>query len=76
MVQIEGEYRHYTGTVRRASYLGDHIEYDVEVAGHLITAVESDPRRMTIHPEGSQVSVGFLEDHLYVLPHDTTAHKG
>jgi hypothetical protein len=46
------------------------------VAGHLITAVESDPRRMTIHPEGSQVNVGFLEDHLYVLPHDTTAHEG
>ncbi|MBS1251058.1 MAG: Maltose/maltodextrin import ATP-binding protein MalK [Anaerolineales bacterium] len=70
MVQIEGEYRHYTGVVRRASFLGDRIEYDVEIDGERIAAIEYDPRRMTIHPEGSAISIGFLEDHIYVLPRD------
>lgn len=68
MVQIEGDYRQYTGVVRRAAFLGDRIEYDVQIDGTLITAVEYDPRRMTIHDAGSRVAVGFLEDHLYVLP--------
>jgi iron(III) transport system ATP-binding protein len=56
------------GTVRRASYLGDVVEYDVEVGGQLLSMVENDPRHVTIHAVGESVRVGFLEDCLYVLP--------
>ena len=59
---------HAPGIVRRASYLGNIIEYDVEVGGQLLSLIERDPRRTEIHPEGRTVWVRFLEDCLYVLP--------
>ena len=57
-----------TGIVRRATYLGDSVDYDVEVNGQLLTAIETDPTRMVIHPEGSQVGLEFHEDCIHVLP--------
>jgi iron(III) transport system ATP-binding protein len=56
------------GIVRRASYLGDTIDYDVEVNGQLLTAVETDPTRVVIHPEGSTVGLEFHESCIHVLP--------
>ncbi len=56
------------GVVRQAAYLGSMVEYDVEVGGQLLSLVEYDPRRTTIHPEGSQVHVQFMDDCLYVIP--------
>lgn len=57
-----------TGVVRRASYLGTMIDYDIEIGGQMITAAEYDPRRTTIYPEGTQVGVSLLEDCIHVLP--------
>jgi ABC-type Fe3+/spermidine/putrescine transport system ATPase subunit len=68
MIEIDSPQAHTQGTVRRAVYLGNVIEYDVEVGGQLLSLVEHDPRRTTIHPEGQAVKVRFLEDCLYVLP--------
>ncbi|PID85430.1 MAG: polyamine ABC transporter ATP-binding protein [Chloroflexi bacterium] len=59
---------HVEGIVRRASYLGDVVEYDVEVGTQLLSMVETDPRHLIIHPVGQIVQIGFLEDCLYVLP--------
>ncbi len=59
---------HVTGTVRRAAYMGSMVEYEVEIAGQQLTLVEHDPRRTTIHDEGEQVQVRFLDDCLYVIP--------
>ncbi len=55
------------GIVRRASYLGDTIDYDVEVNGQLLTAVETDPTHIVIHPEGSMVGLEFHESCIHVL---------
>lgn len=68
MVEIDSPQAHVAGIVRRASYLGNVIEYDVEVGGQLLSLVERDPRRTEIHREGEAVKVRFLEDCLYVLP--------
>ena len=68
MVEIDSPQAHTEGIVRRAAYLGNVIEYDVEVGGQLLALAERDPRRVTIHPEGQPVKVRFLEDCLYVLP--------
>lgn len=68
MVEIDSPQAHVAGIVRRASYLGNVIEYDVEVAGQLLALVERDPRRTEIHSEGQTVKIRFLEDCLYVLP--------
>ncbi|MGQ9490498.1 MAG: ABC transporter ATP-binding protein [Anaerolineae bacterium] len=68
MVEIDSPRAHVAGIVRRASYLGSVVEYDVEVAGQLLSLVERDPRHTLVHPEGQAVKVRFLEDCLYVLP--------
>ncbi|MBM4459919.1 MAG: ABC transporter ATP-binding protein [Chloroflexi bacterium] len=56
------------GVVRRAAYLGNVIEYEVEVGGMRLSLIERDPRRADIHPEGQEVGLRLLEDCLYVLP--------
>ncbi len=68
MVELDSPQAHVAGIVRRASYLGSVVEYDVEVAGQLLSLVERDPRHTEVHPEGQPVKVRFLEDCLYVLP--------
>jgi iron(III) transport system ATP-binding protein len=68
MVRIDVPESHVEGIVRRATYLGNVIEYDVEVAGQLLALVEYDPRHTTVHAEGQAVRLHLLEDCLYVLP--------
>jgi len=60
------------GVIRRSVYLGDVIEYDVEVNGQLITGLESDPYVMELFSEGEQVTVGFAEGCIQVLPIEKT----
>jgi len=68
MVQLDPSQGQVPGIVRRATYLGSIIEYDVEVQNQLLSLVEHDPRQATVYPEGQQVWLQFLEDCLYVLP--------
>jgi iron(III) transport system ATP-binding protein len=68
MVRIKKSGETYTGIVRRAAYLGDVIEYDVEVKGQLITGVEHDPYVMVLFPEGEEITVSFAEGTIQVLP--------
>ena len=68
MIRIVGDGGKVKGIVHRAAYLGDSIDYDVEVDGQLLTAVETDPTRMIIYPEGSEVGLDFHEDCVHVLP--------
>ncbi len=68
MVEIDPPQPSVTGVVRRAAYLGNVIEYEIEAGGQTLAVVERDPRRMALHPEGQEVGLRFLEDCLYVLP--------
>jgi len=68
MVSIDPETAHTTGVVTQAAYLGNHIEYVVEIQGQTLDLMESYPRRMTVHPEGTEVGLRFIEECLYVLP--------
>jgi len=68
MIEIDPPEAQAEGVVRRAAYLGNVIEYDVEVSGQLLVVVVHDPRHTTIHAEGQAVRLRFLEDCLYVLP--------
>jgi iron(III) transport system ATP-binding protein len=68
MVEIDPPEAQVEGIVRRATYLGNVVEYDVEVEGQLLSLVEYDPRHTTIHEEGRPLRLRFLEDCLYVLP--------
>jgi iron(III) transport system ATP-binding protein len=68
MVDVDVPEGQVEGMVRRATYLGNVVEYDIEVAGQLLSLVEYDPRHVTVHPEGAKVRLHLLEDCLYVLP--------
>ncbi len=68
MIRVKKSGELFKGIIRRAVYLGDVIEYDVEVSGQLITGVETDPYAMELFPEGEQVTVGFAEGCIQVLP--------
>ena len=68
MIHIKKTGSLYQGIVRRAVYLGDMIEYAVEVEGLLILGTETDPRVTELFPEGEQVTLGFAEDCIQVLP--------
>lgn len=68
MVRVKKTGEFFSGIIRRAVYLGNIIEYDIEVSGQLITGVESDPYVMVLFPEGEQVTVGFAEGCIQVLP--------
>ncbi len=68
MMVLNGNRTHVEGKVRRAAYLGNVVEYDIQVGDQLLALSETDPRHITIHSEGQSVQVGFLEDCLYVLP--------
>ena len=67
MIRIKKTGELFKGVIRRVVYLGDVIEYDVEVAGQLITGLETDPYVIDLFPEGEQVTVGFAEGCIQVL---------
>lgn len=68
MVEVKKSGGIFSGSIRRAVYLGNVIEYDVEVSGHLITGLETDPRVTEIFPVGEQVTIGCAEGCIQVLP--------
>ena len=68
MVQIKKTGGVYQGVVRQAVYLGDMIEYAVEVGGVSILGTETDPHVTELFPEGENVTLDFAEDTIQVLP--------
>jgi len=67
MVQVDAAQPHAEAIVRRSAYLGNVVEYDLEVGDHLLTVAEHDPRHVHVHEEGSAVPIRLVEDCLYVL---------
>lgn len=70
MIRIKKTGELFKGTIRRGVYLGDVIEYDVEVGGQLLTCVEANPYVMELFPNGEQVTVGFADGCIQVLPEE------
>jgi ABC-type Fe3+/spermidine/putrescine transport system ATPase subunit len=56
----------YPGRVRRTAYLGPIVEYDVDVAGMVLSLTQYDPRQ--VYPVGTEVSVQLVTAALYLLP--------
>jgi iron(III) transport system ATP-binding protein len=68
MLRIRKTGEMFDGKIRRAVYLGNSIEYDVEISGNLLTGVENDPNVLQMFSEGESVTVGIIENCVQVLP--------
>jgi iron(III) transport system ATP-binding protein len=68
MVTVRRNGGKFNGILHRAFYLGNVIDYEIEIAGQIISGVESDPHRMELFPDETQVTVDFAEDCIQVLP--------
>jgi len=68
MIRIRRTGGLYRGIVRRSVYLGDVIEYLVEVSGCQILGIETDPRVVEFFQEGEEVTLDFAQDCIQVLP--------
>ena len=67
MVHVRRDEGKFDATILHASYLGESIEYILDMHGYQITAHETDPARMDMIPEKTQVKVSFIENCLHVL---------
>ena len=57
-----------SGIVRRAAYLGNMFDYDIEVGGQLLSVVDTDPRHTAMVAEGETVGLSLLADCIHILP--------
>lgn len=68
MMHIKKAGETYDGIIRTAVYLGNNIEYIVEVGGNLLTGTETDPNILDMFHEGEHVTVGIAENCVQILP--------
>ena len=57
----------WQGIVRRATYLGNAVDYEVDVDGKTLVVQETNPLHAEVFPEGQQVGVSVLENCVHVL---------
>lgn len=68
IVKVDKKVGKFEGIIKRSVYLGDVLEYDLDVEGVLITGVENDPSKMELIPEETKVFVSFAEEFVQALP--------
>lgn len=59
------------GVVRGRTYLGEKVEYRVDVAGTLLHAVAFDPAEGQVHAPGARVGVRLPRRGVQILPETT-----
>jgi iron(III) transport system ATP-binding protein len=68
MMRIKKTSEMFDGVIRRSVYLGDSIEYDIEVGKNLLIGTENDPNVIDMFTEGEAVTVGIAENCVQILP--------
>ncbi len=67
MIHVRADEGKFDAKIIQAAYLGESIEYVIEIDGRHFTAHETDPARLDMIPEQSAVKVSFIENCLHVL---------
>ncbi len=67
MIRVSSLSNGFKGVIRRSAYLGDSIDYEVEVGGQWLTAVENNPLQLDIFPEGTEVGIDIYSDCIHVI---------
>ena len=66
-VSIGSPDANYLGTVRKATYLGPVVEYEVEADGQIISTVDYNPQVKKIYPEGTEVGIKFFDECFHII---------
>ncbi len=67
MVKVRTDEGKFQGRIKQAAYLGESIEYFIDLNGLQLTAHETDPTRLDMIPEDTSVKISFMEDCLHIL---------
>ena len=67
MVWIAEKEGLFRGEVKRSLYLGNAVEYDVEVAGQNIVITNTNPKRMKLYAPGTAVGLDLHVELLHLL---------
>jgi iron(III) transport system ATP-binding protein len=65
---VETVSRPFTGTIRRATYLGSTAEYEIDWEGNTLLAVIYSPLEHGLFPEGTQVALDIPAATIHILP--------
>ena len=68
MIQIKEQGGMFPAVVRRVAYLGNAVDYDLEVGGQILTIVDTNPLQQKLFPEGTPVGVDFYAPCIHVIP--------
>ncbi len=68
MVKIRKSGGRFPAVIKRAVYLGDLIEYELDVNGQMIIGTETDPNRQELFAEGTRVTIDLAEGCIQALP--------
>ncbi|NLJ80194.1 MAG: ABC transporter ATP-binding protein [Firmicutes bacterium] len=63
------EQEHLRGKVQALTYLGEKVEYDLEVGGEKMKAVVYDPQPKTVFKPGENVAVILPEERISIVSH-------
>lgn len=66
-IRVSGNGAAWQGNVRRATYLGNAVDYEIEVDGHPLVIQDTDPMRAQVFSEGETAGVTFVEPVIHVL---------
>jgi len=67
-VRVTPQDGQFQGVVKRVTYLGNAVDYEVMLGGQPVVAQDTNPQRGVIIPEGETAGVSILEDCVHVLP--------
>ncbi len=57
----------WQGKVRRTTYLGSAVDYEIEIDGQVLTIQETNPMRPQFYEEGQTVPVSIMDGCVHVL---------
>lgn len=56
-------------TIKLVTYLGEKVEYDLDIKGEELKAVVYDPQRQAMFKPGQEVAVGLPEERMSIVEH-------